>query len=180
MDLRPASLTQPYGIRHFAVLDHCCAASHSDALRLSPTQDTFLDAEHVQESFPGTEIEFVNSSGQPAPVRPFRITFPPQKQVLTAQRRHPKGWLQQRCALLSCVLVEHLPARGNLHHTALHVVSTMGCRRTLGGGGNGRRMLRKLSRSRRSSWWSRTRPQTLGRTPRTCRRRTSSASPPCR
>jgi hypothetical protein len=45
-------------------------------------QDTFLDAEHVRASFPGTELEFVNNSGQPEPVRPFRITFPPQKQVI--------------------------------------------------------------------------------------------------
>ena len=40
-------------------------------------QDTFLDADHVRESFPGMEVEFINNSGQPQPVRPFRITFPP-------------------------------------------------------------------------------------------------------
>lgn len=50
---------------------------------MAAVQDTFLDAEHVRASFPGTELEFVNNSGQPEPVRPFRITFPPQKQVTT-------------------------------------------------------------------------------------------------
>jgi len=40
-------------------------------------KDTFLDAEHLKESFPGAQIEWVNNSGQPEPVRPFRITFPP-------------------------------------------------------------------------------------------------------
>jgi hypothetical protein len=39
-------------------------------------QDTFLDAEHLQASFPGYEVEFVNNSGGPEPVRPFKITFP--------------------------------------------------------------------------------------------------------
>jgi len=39
-------------------------------------QDTFLDADHVRESFPGHRVEVVNNSGQPAPVRPFRVTFP--------------------------------------------------------------------------------------------------------
>ena len=48
-------------------------------------QDTFLDADHVRESFPGVDIDFINNSGQPQPVRPFRITFPPlpaKEQVL--------------------------------------------------------------------------------------------------
>ncbi len=40
-------------------------------------QDTFVDAEHLRESFPGYEVEFRNNSGGPEPVRPFRITFPP-------------------------------------------------------------------------------------------------------
>jgi hypothetical protein len=39
-------------------------------------QDTFLDVQHVRDSFPGYEIEFVNNSGGPEPVRPFRVTFP--------------------------------------------------------------------------------------------------------
>ena len=43
---------------------------------LCVSQDTFLDADHVRESFPGHRVEVVNNSGQPTPVRPFRVTFP--------------------------------------------------------------------------------------------------------
>ena len=39
-------------------------------------QDTFLDVDHVRESFPGHRVEVVNNSGHPTPVRPFRVTFP--------------------------------------------------------------------------------------------------------
>ena len=40
-------------------------------------QDTFLDAEHLRDSFPGYMLDIRNASGGPDPVRPFRITFPP-------------------------------------------------------------------------------------------------------
>ncbi|KAL4443940.1 hypothetical protein ABPG75_011677 [Micractinium tetrahymenae] len=43
-------------------------------------KDTFLDADHVREAFPGWEIEFRNASRSPALERPFRITFPPLKE----------------------------------------------------------------------------------------------------
>ena len=41
-------------------------------------QDTFLDAQHVRDSFPGHTVQFVDPRGQPdeAPKRPFRVTFP--------------------------------------------------------------------------------------------------------
>lgn len=39
-------------------------------------QDTFLDAAHLRDSFPGYEVDISNNSGGPEPVRPFRITFP--------------------------------------------------------------------------------------------------------
>jgi Intron-binding protein aquarius N-terminus len=41
------------------------------------SQDTFLDAKHLRESFPEYEVEIINNSGAPEPVRPFRVTFPP-------------------------------------------------------------------------------------------------------
>ena len=50
-------------------------------------QDTFLDAEHLRDSFPKSEVEFCNNSGGPEPVRPFRITFPLPPQAPAA----PKG-----------------------------------------------------------------------------------------
>ena len=38
-------------------------------------QDTFLDAAHVKESFPGHEVEVQNGTELPEPQRPFRVTF---------------------------------------------------------------------------------------------------------
>ncbi|BDA47113.1 probable NFX1-type zinc finger-containing protein 1 at C-terminar half [Coccomyxa sp. Obi] len=46
-------------------------------LRTLDFKDTFLDAQHLRDSFPGYEVEIKNNSGGPEPVRPFRITFPP-------------------------------------------------------------------------------------------------------
>ncbi|EFN59246.1 hypothetical protein CHLNCDRAFT_29663 [Chlorella variabilis] len=43
-------------------------------------KDTFLDADHVREAFPGWKIEFRNGSRSPQLERPFRITFPPLKE----------------------------------------------------------------------------------------------------
>ncbi|KAK9820367.1 hypothetical protein WJX72_009525 [[Myrmecia] bisecta] len=52
--------------------------THMDSLlQTVDFKDTFLDADHIKESFPGHDIEVVNNSGTDAPVRPFRITFPP-------------------------------------------------------------------------------------------------------
>ena len=50
-------------------------------------QDTFLDAEHVRESFPGHRVEIVNSSGGPEPVRPFRVTFPQPEPAQQGKKR---------------------------------------------------------------------------------------------
>ena len=41
-------------------------------------QDTFLDAAHAKESFPGNEVEIVNGTAVPGePKRPFKVAFPP-------------------------------------------------------------------------------------------------------
>ncbi|KAK9863382.1 hypothetical protein WJX84_010246 [Apatococcus fuscideae] len=47
-------------------------------LRTIDFKDTFLDAQHVRDSFPGHTVQFVDPRGQPdeAPKRPFRVTFP--------------------------------------------------------------------------------------------------------
>ena len=41
-------------------------------------QDTFLDAQHVKDSFPGHSLRFLDPQGQAdeAPRCPFRVTFP--------------------------------------------------------------------------------------------------------
>ena len=40
-------------------------------------QDTFLDAEHVKESFPGSQVALQNGTGADGePKRPFKVTFP--------------------------------------------------------------------------------------------------------
>ncbi|CAL8471736.1 g11278 [Coccomyxa elongata] len=46
-------------------------------LRTLDFKDTFLDAQHLRDSFPGYDVEIKNNSGGPEAVRPFRITFPP-------------------------------------------------------------------------------------------------------
>lgn len=38
-------------------------------------QDTFLDAAHVKESFPGHEVTVQNGTDQAEPQRPFKVTF---------------------------------------------------------------------------------------------------------
>ncbi|GIL75166.1 hypothetical protein Vretimale_7780 [Volvox reticuliferus] len=45
-------------------------------LRTVDFGDTFLDAEHVVDAFPQFKVNFVNRSGGPKPVPPFRVTFP--------------------------------------------------------------------------------------------------------
>ena len=50
---------------------------HSPSIACILLQDTFLDAEHLRQSFPGHEVELKqNATGET--VRPFRITFPEQ------------------------------------------------------------------------------------------------------
>ncbi len=38
-------------------------------------QDTFLDAAHVKESFPGNEVTVQNGTDLAEPQRPFKVTF---------------------------------------------------------------------------------------------------------
>ena len=38
-------------------------------------QDTFLDAAHLKESFPGSQVEMQQGSQQAEPQRPFKVTF---------------------------------------------------------------------------------------------------------
>lgn len=50
-------------------------------------QDTFLDLDHLKESFPGHEFEVVNKSGQDTHHRPFRVTFPPPAKQAVPTRK---------------------------------------------------------------------------------------------
>jgi intron-binding protein aquarius len=45
-------------------------------LRSIDFKDTFLDAQHLQDSFPQYSVTFNTAPGQEAPVPPFRITLP--------------------------------------------------------------------------------------------------------
>ncbi|KAG2495214.1 hypothetical protein HYH03_006820 [Edaphochlamys debaryana] len=45
-------------------------------LRTVDFGDTFLDEQHVREAFPQFKVTVVNKSHGPAPVPPFRVTFP--------------------------------------------------------------------------------------------------------
>ena len=65
-------------VKDLAALTYAQSRQYSVSLIVcvSCSQDTFLDADHVRESFPGHRVEVVNNSGQPAPVRPFRVIFP--------------------------------------------------------------------------------------------------------
>lgn len=38
-------------------------------------QDTFLDAAHLKESFPGSQVELQQGAQQAEPQRPFKVTF---------------------------------------------------------------------------------------------------------
>ena len=49
----------------------------SGCLRTVDFKDTFLDADHVREAFPGWSVQFHNRSRSAVLERPFRITFPP-------------------------------------------------------------------------------------------------------
>lgn len=156
----------------------------------------------MRESFPDAAIEFVNNSGQPGPVPPFRITFPPpptQNEVqsrfrfclpflrtqlaFAARQLRPISscWhsgasaaaLPSSCKRQMPPLPEKRSARAGLKLTHRAASKRSGRRRQT------RR--RRLTRPRRSScWWSRMRRRTRGPTRRTCRRRTRSASPRCR
>ena len=54
---------------------------------MSCMQDTFLDLDHLKESFPGHEFEVVNKSGQDTHHRPFRVTFPPPAKPAVPTRK---------------------------------------------------------------------------------------------
>jgi intron-binding protein aquarius len=66
------------------------AAAHSDnmpnQLRTVDFKDTFLDAQHLVESFPGREVQFtsVSVSGGQTPMPPFRVTFSPPAPAIPA------------------------------------------------------------------------------------------------
>ena len=56
------------------------AAAQSDnmpnQLKTVDFKDTFLDADHLRESFPGREVKFTSVNKNQTPVPPFRVTFP--------------------------------------------------------------------------------------------------------
>ena len=55
------------------------AAHHSnmpDALATLDAKDTFLDAQHLEDSFPGRQVVFTNVAAGTMPSPPFRLTFP--------------------------------------------------------------------------------------------------------
>ena len=73
-------------------------------------QDTFLDAQHLRDSFPGHEVEIRNNSGGPEPVRPFRITFPPLPTPAAAKakgkRKVRSGPVWPSCLLAVCLVLK--------------------------------------------------------------------------
>ena len=90
-------------------------------------QDTFLDADHLKQSFPEYDVEFRENADGKA-VRPFRITFPEQpsqEQSASKGKRKVKG----PCALSvgpvagvlphPCYLSEHRMSCAQAH-TAGH------------------------------------------------------------
>ena len=78
-------------------------------------QDTFLDLDHLKESFPGHEFELVNKSGQDTHHRPFRVTFPrPAKQAVPTRKVRS-----------SCML----PARMSVSSTSQDMACQHRCRR---------------------------------------------------
>ena len=78
-------------------------------------QDTFLDAAHAKESFPGNEVEIVNGTAVPGePKRPFKVAFPPPPaepepaaKVRTCERLTTESLLVRWCATKQVVL-QHL------------------------------------------------------------------------
>ncbi|GFR52139.1 hypothetical protein Agub_g14654, partial [Astrephomene gubernaculifera] len=58
-------------------------------LRTVDFKDTFLDADHVVEAFPQFKVSFVNRSGGPKPVPPFRVTFPTEPPAATGPEDAP-------------------------------------------------------------------------------------------
>ena len=51
-------------------------ANMPNQLRTVDFKDTFLDAQHLRESFPGREVVFSSTTGGETPHPPFRVTFP--------------------------------------------------------------------------------------------------------
>ena len=82
------------------------SSMHSDALQLHSRskacillQDTFLDAEHLRQSFPGHQVELKqNATGET--VRPFRITFPEQ----ASQEQAPFKGKRKVCTIMRLLL----------------------------------------------------------------------------
>lgn len=56
-------------------------------------KDTFLDAQHVKDSFPGAAIQFLSADGKedPDPKPPFRISFPLKTAANAVDTSDPKG-----------------------------------------------------------------------------------------
>jgi intron-binding protein aquarius len=75
------------------------AAHHAnmpDAIATVDAKDTFLDAKHLVDSFPGRVVVFTNAPSTGTPCPPFRLTFPElQKQdgddMQTGKRKADDG-----------------------------------------------------------------------------------------
>ncbi len=87
-------------------------------------QDTFLDAQHLRDSFPGYDVDIKNNSGGSDAVRPFRITFPPLPPPPNAKAKGKRkvsfGGSAGRA--LWCALAWHVACRKPFHaypHSAL-------------------------------------------------------------
>ena len=80
----------------------CPAAAQSsnmpNQLKTLDFKDTFLDADHLKNSFPGREIEFTSVSGSETPMPPFRVTFPPPASAAGAEGEDGDGSSKKRDA----------------------------------------------------------------------------------
>ena len=52
------------------------AGTGACSLRALASQDTFLDAKHLESCFPGRAVTYTNVEAGAVPVPPFRVTFP--------------------------------------------------------------------------------------------------------
>ena len=69
-------------------------------------QDTFLDADHLKQSFPEYDVEFRENADGKA-VRPFRITFPEQpsqEQSASKGKRKVKGPCGMSLSVVAVIL----------------------------------------------------------------------------
>ena len=67
-------------------------------------QDTFLDADHLKQSFPEYDVEF-KENGDGKAVRPFRITFPEQPSQEQSASKGKRKVHAPSCMSLSVVAV---------------------------------------------------------------------------